>query len=402
MIKSSKTAFIKIIYSIKSAFHQKDAFYQIIKSTLIICLAATLGACVAQAGATPTFTPELLEPISVQNDTFIVQRGNVARFDQYRGVVRVHSEGLFFREANWPFAGFEVRTGQEVRQGEVLARLDTRQMEEDINLRRQRITDLQAYHAHVNGQFERRISIAQLELLSLSQQIAENENPPAYLLEQADLKRLEIQRIQLDMNQAREWQRFALSYYQTSLNEMMEQMPSAVLRAPYDGIITYRADIQDGSRIDAFAPIIYITDGESMFVEYTGATTPMIFRTSIVRGEIEGRSYDLERIILPPNEVLFFTRAGGTAPFRFDITSGDMEYLRPGQGVSMIVYQEVMEDVLRIPLNALFSDPEIGHYVHIIEGNNRILQQIESGIRSRSWIEVRSGLLEGDEILVQQ
>ena len=368
------------------------------KLWLILGLLLLTG-CAVQVGA----APDLLTPVSVQNDTFIVHRGRVARFEQYRGIVRVESEGLFFRDTPLPFGGFEVTAGQEVRQGDVLARLDTRRTEERIEERRERIADLQTEHTFQNRQMERNISIAQIELLALTQQITEYDGlPDNYLLEAVDLKRLEIQRRQMDLQQARDWQAFALSYYQSDLDDMLARLPDAELRAPFDGVVTYRSNIQQGSWIEAFSTIIYISDGRQMFVEHVGPTQPSIFRNSVARAVVGGQTYELDRIVLPPNELLFFTRAGGHAPFRFAFSDDPGEAISPGQLVALRIYGDMSEDALRIPPNALFSDSELGHYVHLIENGQRIMQPVEIGIRARAWIEVRSGLVEGDEILVRQ
>ena len=365
---------------------------------LFICT-ILLSGCVTQIGAA---TPELLVPVSVQNDTFIVERGRVARFDQYRGLVRVESEGLFFSDSALPFGGFAVLSGQEVEEGELLAYLDTTYIEERIEDRRERISDLQAEHNFTNGQFERSISIAQLELLSLTQEINESELPDSRLLESADLKRLELQSLQLDLQQAQDWQSFTLSYYQSDLNDLLSQLPEAELRAPFDGVIVYRADIQQGTRIDLFEPVFYISDMQNLFVEYSGPTVPSIFRTSVVRAVIEGESHDMERIILPPNEVLFFTRAGGLAPFRFKFLQTPGENVQPGQFVQLLVYSAELEDVIRVPPNAVFHDAELGSYVNLIENNQRVVQPIQTGLRTMAWVEVVQGLVEGDEIIVQQ
>jgi len=359
-----------------------------------------LAGCASQAGAA---VPELLTPVSVQNDIFAVQRGRVARVDQHRATVRVESEGLFFRDNSLPFGGFEVVAGQAVRQGDVLARLDISQTEEQIDERRERITDLQAEHNFRNQQMEREISIAQLELLRINQQIAESaDSPEDYLFEAADIKRLEIQRRQMDLQQAKDWQNFALSYYQSDLDDMLSRLPNAELRAPFDGIITYRAAVHQGSWLESFRSIIFISDGQNMFVEYTEPTQPTIFRDSTAQAVIGSRIYELERIILPPSEVMFYTRAGSPPPFRFAFATPPDEYVRPGQFVALRIYGGVAEDVIRIPPNAMFHDTEMGHYVNLMENGQRIMQPIEPGLRTRAWVEVRSGLLEGDEIIVQQ
>lgn len=331
--------------------------------------------------------PELLVPVSVQHDSHIVGRGRIARFSQYRSIVRVESEGVFFRSTPLPFGGFEVVEGQEVRQGDVLARLNTGAIEAQMENRRERIADLQAEHRFQNRQMEIAIEIAQLELQQ----------------EPTDLKRLEVERLQLELRQAREWQAFSLSYYESSLTEMTQQMAEAELLAPHDGVVTYRADIRQGTWIEAFRNIVYISDGQNLFVEYIGVTTPMIMRGSNVYALIAGNYYALERIILPPNEILYYIRYTGMAPFRFTFIDPPSENVRLGLFAPLLVYDAVLEDVLRVPPNAVFRDALLGNYVNLIgENGQRTAQPVEVGLRTDPWVEITAGLLEGDEILVQQ
>ena len=367
-------------------------------SIILICYILT--GCANPAGEAP---PELLVPVSMQNDTFIVQRGQVAQFEQYRGLVRVASEGLTFADTSLPFGGFLVKAGQEVQQGDVLAVLDTGRIEEQMEERREQISDLQAIHTFQNAQAEREIAIAQIELLSLTRQITESDDlPEMQLLEAADLKRLEISRLQMNLAQARDWQAFSISYYQSDLNEMREQITAAEIRAPFYGTITYIANIRQGIWLESFRPIVFISDGQQIFVEYSGHTMLAIFSTTDSYAVIGENTYKLDRVVLPPNELLFYTRAGANPPFRFTFASEPDASIQPGQFVSLMFYRNIIENAVRIPPNALYIDPEIGHHVYLIENGQRVLQQIEIGMRTSAWIEVVSGLMEGDEILVQQ
>jgi len=342
--------------------------------------------------------PDLLQPVGVQNDVFVVERGRIARIEQYQATVRVESEGLFFRDAPLPFGGFEVLVGQEVRAGDVLARLDTRRIEERLDLRRERIADLQQEHRFADGQMERAISAAQIELLDLTMRLTEADGlPTEEMLEAADMKRLHIQRLQLDLQQAQDWQAFNLSYYQSDLNDILAQLAAAELRAPFDGVVTFRADLRQGGWVEAFRPLVYISDGQNLFIEHTGRSSPTIFQGSRKYAHIGGAVHEVERIIIPPNEALVFTRAGGTVPLRFAFV-GEASGVEAGQFVQLKVYTDVVEDVLRIPPNALFFDEEFGAYVNLTDG----AQPVVTGLRNPAWVEVVSGLAEGDEIIVQQ
>jgi len=169
------------------------------KKSIIFAILLILSACAYEESI---YIPPLNRPVSAINDTFIVEYGRIIEVLQYRAIVRSGSEGVFFSYAPLSFWSYEVLVGQEVRAGDVLARLDTRSTNEQIMLRRERISDMQEDFLYRQGQTERQINISNLEHLAILTRIADY---PAYqLLEDAEQLRITSNRLELELKQARE------------------------------------------------------------------------------------------------------------------------------------------------------------------------------------------------------
>ncbi len=78
--------------------------------------------------------------------------------------------------------------------------------------------------------------------------------------------------------------------------------------------------------------------------------------------------------------------------------------LRPGMTLNVIVPVEKVEDVLSIPIAAVFRKPETKSSVAFVAGSERLEnaeeRPIEPGVADLFFVEVRSGLKEGERVLL--
>jgi len=75
--------------------------------------------------------PELLFPVSNRVNTAIVTRGTIEQVTGYPGIIRIDSDRLTFGNTTLRFSEFFVMTGDRVTKGELLARLDTRDLDKN-------------------------------------------------------------------------------------------------------------------------------------------------------------------------------------------------------------------------------------------------------------------------------
>ena len=296
---------------------------------------------------TYTLAPNLITPASRQIDTAIVTRGNIADITRFEGVTRIGSIGLSFGSNTGGFGELYVYEGQEVFEGDLLAILDTTHIEELIYETENRINRLQQ---------ERRLII--------------NEMTARLAIDDTLRNRAEIDIRSLHFE-------LSLKHANEDLDILHERLTAAKIYAPFNGIITYIPSRQRGDWVHAFEHIIFISNNNTVFVEYIGASPLRVSNASRIEGHIAGEVYEL-----------FLT----DSPIRF---MG--EGLPLGRYVSIHVYNQFASNALRIPTNAIFYDS----YVYIIKDNRLVLTPVILGIQTETFTVILEGLNEGDEVYVR-
>ncbi|MCL2707702.1 MAG: hypothetical protein FWF03_01160 [Defluviitaleaceae bacterium] len=368
-----------------------------IKSAFFLLIAAVFLISGCAVTSQRLFAPELLIPEGIKADTASVTRGDIERVTQHKGIVRVRSDKLSYGNTTLRFGEFKCLTGQRVVEGQVLAVLDIEYIEDQIKAQRDSIERMKESNAIDNELSEIDIAILQIELSEL---IGRAASYSEYDMEAAEAKKLEIERRWLQLDQARERQELTLHYALLQLDELVERTAAAELRAPYDGVITWTAQIFPGNWVAPFQGLVYISDEKDVFVEYSSVAQLLMNRDAVIRGNIGESKYEMERIILTTQEIAFFSNLRLPPPSRFRVLNPD-ENLKPGAYVNFYVYSDIAENVLRVPANTVYSDADIGSYVYVLENGMKAMRQVEVGMRTDVFVEIKNGLAEGDELFVK-
>jgi multidrug efflux pump subunit AcrA (membrane-fusion protein) len=364
---------------------------------LIPLLSFCLTACALTAPAASFDIPTLQEPVSVKDDTAIVARGRVQMLSQYRAFVRVQSEGLYYGDTDLRFLEYLVVSGQQVKEGDLLALLDTERILEDIEAQERAIANLKREHEFANGFSVIVIDKARAEYVKMLQDAAVLDEAA---ITAADVKRESIDGLELALEQQQERQAVTLSREEDALRDLRELLPTAELRAPFDGVISRIDPKNPGDMIEPYNTIIYITNGLETFVEVAGDNIS-VDRNAKAVGLYHGEEYELERIAMSRTETLFYSSLRVSPPVRYSFAASTPETPPVGSFMQVMAYGNVAEDVLRVPTNSLYSDADMGDYVYLVQDGAKLPTPVEVGIRNDSWAEIREGLTEGDEVFVK-
>jgi multidrug efflux pump subunit AcrA (membrane-fusion protein) len=353
--------------------------------------------------------PELIVPVSARLDIARADRGVVADIVRKPGIVRLRSEGLYFEHASEAFGAFYVNHGDAVQSGQLLARLDTEALEEEIIRQENNLVRLREENAL-------RREIRQLEIdemLYNYNRIFRADDSDGFDFHRVNALLTAIETAQLALTHERQRHDLAQRQAAERLDNYRRRLTNARLYAPYDGIITYMQPVTAGDGISAFAPILYIADFASLHIEVYDFTardfpdppsmspTPWIpipvIQAKRIRAYSPHGDFDLTYIGLSPAE-----RTGHGMPLPpvyMEIAGQSSPPLGAMLGVHF--YLQWAEDALRIPSNALFHEPAIGFFVYRAVNGQLIQTPLEVSIRAESFTEVLGGLAEGDEVFVR-
>ncbi len=205
------------------------------------------------------------------------------------------------------------------------------------------------------------------------------------------------------------------------LADINEQIEAATIRAEYPGLVVYGASnqndrryrggssqeaIQEGATVRERQPILTIPDMRDMAVKVN-------IHESAVQRVAVGQRVSVSIDAFPDEQLTgVVTRVAVVAdsanmfmnpdlkvyPTTIKI-DGTHEWLRPGMSAEVEILVDRLEDVVYVPVQAVsyFDDQRV---VYITNGGRPERREVEVGAFSESFIEIRSGLREGEEVLL--
>lgn len=310
-----------------------------------------LSACSPQSADSDI--PVLIRPVAARADTAIAERGPVVNVTRHEGITRVPSQPLTFGGIGDRFEAFHVQSGERVVKGQRLASLDGGNLIEEID--------------------------------RLTESIAAMRNNPS------------------EDRHTREREELALRHAEEDLAALKSRLDSYDLYAPSDGIITFLAQAGPGQWISPWESILYIADEGDVFVEYMGGElrvpSPLqALRVYRITAHIDGYVYDLQQIPITQEMRAHYAAHNRDVPLRFTSLGGALPL---GAGTVIRIYTHLIEDALRIPINALFNSPEGTTFTYRIENGLPLYAPLAVGVRTAAFAEVIGGLSEGDEVFVR-
>jgi RND family efflux transporter MFP subunit len=335
---------------------------------LILMLALLLAACAADDNGDQDAEEEVSDgtPVRVAQ----VERATVEEQERSVGTVETFTQPVIAAEVSGRIRQVEHDVGDQVSEGDVLARIDR----EPFEIGR-------AVAAAEVGRLESRTRQLELDMKRL-QRLSERE----YATEQ------DIDTLQAELDGTRQ----QLESARSQLRQAERDLRLTDIVAPVDGIVDERM-ISEGGFISAGNPAFRIQpmDRFRAVVSFpervgdrleTGMSVRLLARGGR-DGEAEGRITRLRPAV-----------DSGSRAVRVIVEFENPGNWRPGMTIEARVILAVREDAMRVPAISLVERPA-GRVLYVVEDGEAREREVELGVRTPEWIEIRSGL-EGDETVV--
>lgn len=359
-----------------------------------------------------------------------VKKGSMKEYVEDIGTVKCRDTTSVSLEGNGLIQHIAVDVGEQVKKGDVLLRMDTKQLEIQLQEINEKMKEIEAglegsgiknYATQVE---KAKIALDQAET---AYTMASNEADRAKMLAEAGaISREELEQKEAALKNAQA----ALSTAELNLQEMENNRPESVKSA-------YQAQLEQAAlnreRIQyslekqvVTAPmdgVILEKKAEINTMGITGAVAFVIGDMESLEVEASILADDAPEIMLG-DEVELIERSGDKkvingkvakiAPSATNVTSSlgvnqkkvavtiDLQdhgvSLQPGYEVDVRVVTDVRNNVLVVPLSSVF-DKDDQNCVFIVENGRTALRSIKKGIQDASFVEVRDGLKEGELVL---
>ncbi|HEX7113850.1 MAG TPA: efflux RND transporter periplasmic adaptor subunit [Steroidobacter sp.] len=269
-----------------------------------------------------------------------------------------------------------LREGQDVRKGEVIARLDTR--------------NLQAQYDRELAAVEK--ARADLDLATL------NRDKNRMLLEQRYISQNTYE--QTESAYARSMAELKLAEAQARLAKL--SLEDAVIRAPFSGTIAKRL-VQPGEKVSPDSGIVTLVDLTQMVLEAAipAADIPSVRPGQKVRFTVKGfgeRQFEGEVQRINP-----VTTDGSRAIAVYIAVPNPDRALKGGMFAKGELTVEAGEPVLAVAQRAVHEDDGV-HFVYLLREGviTRVPVTVGQQVKGSAYVEVREGLKPGDRVITTQ
>lgn len=232
------------------------------------------------------------------------------------------------------------------------------------------------------------------------------------------LEKAELQAVaQLaDFQAAKESTAVKLRLEEEKLAKLESQIAKARITAPVDGMIVYGRD--EGSRWGGGEPV---KEGGEVRERQEVATIPgaggMIAKVSVHESVLEqvseglraivrvdalaGREFTgrVEKVAVLPDKNSWWANPNQRL-YRTDVSiEGGSDEMRPGMSCNVEILVDMLEDTLYVPLQAVH--PVGGRDIAwVLDGGEVSERTVEVGPHNETWVAIRSGLREGEVVLM--
>ncbi|WP_233530948.1 efflux RND transporter periplasmic adaptor subunit [Paenibacillus alkalitolerans] len=327
-----------------------------------VCFATALAGCSLLPVEEQELQPPLVKPVQQNISTAEVKRGTIVK--QIVGDATFQSdkmEYLYFTESGGTFTGMNVKLGDKVKTGDVLASIETSGLDSEIELQE--------------------INIEKIKI-SLEQEKAGKEpGDPSIRLKMLDLKSAEIR-----------------------MNSLMERLEKSRLTASVDGMVTYLDKIKPGDKVSAYKELITISDPTALKLVYTAGNRVDLAGVSVnmeVGVKINGQTYKGKVVqtpmTAPPSDDKDIEDRNSRSII-IDVPNAPKD-AGIGTHAEITIVTDKRENVLIIPRSALrtYLDRD---FVQVLEGESRKEIDVEKGIVTSTEVEIRQGLQEGQTVIL--
>ena len=349
-----------------------------------------------------------------------VARGDLERDVAAEGRVVAANHPRLFSPAQG-IVSLQVKAGESVRQGQILARIESPELESQLAQEISRLDSLESELSRsrigarqTNTTNERTLELRRVQLEAARRELQRTEKLMAEgLVNQVELDRDRdaVRLAEVELRQAEEGgtlQREALDFETGDRARQMERQRLVVAElerrvreltviAPFDGLVA-SVEIQDRDAVQPNAPLLTVVDLSEYEIE---VRIPDSYADDVAPGlpaviELGGKTWKGELTAVSPE--VTNSQVQGTVHFTGSVPGGP-EGLRQSQRVSVRLVLERRADVLKVPRGP-FLDSGGGRQIYVLADGLATLRQIRTGATSVGEVEIVEGLEAGEQIIL--
>ncbi|TLX74633.1 HlyD family efflux transporter periplasmic adaptor subunit [Labilibacter sediminis] len=362
--------------------------------------------------------PKYSKLVNGKFETYIVDKGNIETFEAAEGEVLPANEVILLSPASSIVKKIIKVPGQRVTKGEVIIKLDTRIVEDKIeqlndqlavkcnSLEKTRLNARSTKADLLYNEETKKLKIASIKSTLVDQeqlfevggisQAKIDKTKQELVIAEKDLK-LVKQKNSIKLAQLAADEKgllLQIEMQQEELEDQKELLTKMDVKAPSDGIVL-QVHAKEGEKIQGEKVLVNVSDLTRLKVEASIAENHRWMIKIGRKAYIVSGKHRLEGRISSKMPML----DNGKLNFSVVLTGDDQSKLIPNQKVELQVVKKARYDVLRLKRGELINMKK-KQCLYVVEGDSAIKRDLEFGLITDEYAEVKAGVEEGNEIVI--
>lgn len=366
----------------------KNHGYLLVLALLMIFV---LSGCVLMPTEREPLPPPLVEPPRLRFNLHTVERGDIIHQIIGAGVfIPIREYNLSFLNNSGRLQEVHVVSGMHVEEGQVLAELESEQIEFDIKQMEIDLTEMRLSYDKMKMDYDRMIT-SRRRLKQAFEREASEQNERA--LEDLDHQ---IAGFDIDI----EIHKLNIKQLEMHILRARERFDVTKLRSPIAGQIVFMSRLAIGDWINAYQHVFTVADPSVIFLRYSPAVLAGFEVGMTVKVDIEEIEYTGTIVMTPHAESVIDVenpRFEDSIIIKVDELP---DQVSPGDDASIRVIFQEKHDVITIPRAGLRT-MGVRNYVVVRKGDINREVDVEVGVETPTMVEIVTGLDEGEQIVLR-
>lgn len=341
----------------------------------ITLIVGMLSSCALMPDEEDTLAPPVVQPKRTEFELYKVVRKDIVKSLKAIGNFQSSKEQeLFVSQSGQRLKTIFVTEMQNVKKGELLAKIDSGDVETRMRLQ------------------EKTVQRIQLQLDNQKKYYNQYKSLPA----NAQPSQMEMESIKLNIDTTQ----IDLDSAKISLEDLMKKYQESMIYAPFDGIVTYIADLKAGDILEAYKTIITVSDTNNLQIYYKAADAldlKDIREGMPVTVTYNAKEYKGE-VSLSPDNIPKDAPEKQKDSLLINVKNM-VEGIKSGDSVEFVIDIQKKSNVIVVPIKAL-KDYMGTKAVQVMDGDTKKQVIVEIGIETPLEVEILNGLNEGATVIL--
>ncbi len=358
---------------------------------LSILMIVVLSGCVLMPTEREPLPPPLVEPPRLRFNLHTVERVDIIHQIIGAGIfIPIREYNLSFLNNSGRLQEVHVVSGMHVEEGEVLAELESDQIEFDIAQMEIDLTEMHLSYDKMRMDYDRMIN-SRRELKQTSEREASEQNERAL----EDLNH-QIARFDIDM----EIHELNIKQHERHIQRARERFDATKLRSPIAGQIVFMSRLAIGDWINAYQHLFTVADPSVIFLRYSPAVITGFEVGMVVKVDIEEIEYTGTIVMTPHGEPVIDVENPRFEDSIIIKVEELPDQVSLGDDASIRVIFQEKHDVIAIPRAGLRTMGARNYVVVRKDDINREVD-VEVGVETPIMVEIVTGLDKGEQIVLR-